>query len=141
MVPAYLNGDIVYFAYDANLSRAHMALWCPAATPLMKAALVDYRLVFRTRADIVPSRGDRVQGALYEVGPHDLAALDEFEDCPALYRRVRVWVVTDGGPVEATTHQMNPGHPLALPDPDYLNLVMQGYDDWELDFSALTVVS
>jgi len=140
MSSAPLNSDIVYFAYGANLSRAHMALWCPDAVPLERALLCGHRLVFRRWADIVPVRDERVQGALYEVNPRDLVALDEFKDHPALYHHQRVTVQTDRGCVEALTYQMNPGNAIAFPDPDYLNLILQGYEDWGLDLDALAVM-
>jgi gamma-glutamylcyclotransferase (GGCT)/AIG2-like uncharacterized protein YtfP len=140
MSSAPLNGDIVYFSYGANLSRAHMSLWCPDAVPLGRAVLSDYRLVFRCWADIAAARDERVQGALYEVSPRDLLALDELKDCPALYHHLRVTVRTEQGLVEALTYQMSPGHPIAFPDPDHLSLILQGYEDWGLDLDALAVM-
>jgi gamma-glutamylcyclotransferase (GGCT)/AIG2-like uncharacterized protein YtfP len=140
MLPAPLNGNVIYFAYGANLSRAHMALWCPDAGALARAFLTGYRLVFRPWADIVPAPQDRVQGALYEVGPRDLVSLEEFKDFPALYHHVRVTVRTAEGPIEAMTFQMNPGHPIVFPDPDYLSLILQGYEDWGLDLGSLAVM-
>ncbi|HUU09141.1 MAG TPA: gamma-glutamylcyclotransferase family protein [Phycisphaerae bacterium] len=140
MDPTRAGSDLLYFAYGANLSRAHMALWCPDAVPLAPATWPDHRLVFRTWVDVVPSPGDAVQGALYEVGARDLAALDEFEECPTLYRRVRVRVVSQESPFEAMTYRMNPGRTLALPEPDYLGLILQGYEDWQLDRSLLAVM-
>ena len=139
MDPTPLNGSILFFAYDANLSRAHMALWCPQAVSIAKGKLADYRLVFRTWADIVASRGDEVQGALYEIGPKDLVALDEFEECPALTHHLHVTVRTADGPLSALAYQMNPGHALALPESDYLNLILEGYEDWGLDAGLLAV--
>ncbi len=132
-----LGGDTLYFAYGANLSRAHMVLWCPDAVPLVRATLPDYRLVFRSWADIVPSHGDRVQGALYEVNLKDLAGLDQFEDCPVLYRRIHVRILSERMVFDAMTYQMNPGHALALPHPDYLALILGGYEDWKLDTGPL----
>lgn len=114
-----------------------MALWCPTAMPLVRATLRNFRLVFRCWADIVPSPGDRVQGAIYSVGPEDLGALDELHECPVLYHRVRVTVWTTDGPLDALAYRMNAGQPVALPDPDYLDLLLQGYDDWELDADML----
>jgi len=140
MATAGAESGVVYFAYGANLSRAHIALWCPDALPLARAVLPDHRLVFRQWVDLVPSPGDAVAGALYEVGGRDLAALDEFEDCPRLYRRIRVRTLTEDGARDAMTYQMNPGHPLALPDADYLNLILQGYEDWGLDAAPLRAV-
>jgi gamma-glutamylcyclotransferase (GGCT)/AIG2-like uncharacterized protein YtfP len=136
--PAHCN-DAFFFAYGANLSRAHMAMWCPGSTPVGTAHLADHRLVFRTWADITASPGHAVQGALYQVSPRDLVALDEFADCPALYHRIQVTVQTEAGPAEAIAYRMNPGHPLALPDNDYVRLVLQGYEDWRLDLGLLSV--
>jgi gamma-glutamylcyclotransferase (GGCT)/AIG2-like uncharacterized protein YtfP len=129
--------EVLYFAYGVNLCRAHMDLWCPDSRPLSRAVLPDHRLVFRTWADVVPSPGDTVPGAVYEITPKDLASLDEFQDCPALYHHVHVQVETGGGQVEALAYQMNPGRPLALPDADYLCLLLRGYEDWGLDFGTL----
>jgi hypothetical protein len=129
----------VYFAYGANLSRAHMAVWCPDALPIAPAVLRDHRLVFRTWADLTASPGHAVQGAIYTIGPRDLGALDQFEDCPALYGRTTVRVETRAGPVDAIAYRMNPGLRLALPDADYLGLILQGYEDWNLDARQLTV--
>ena len=135
-----LSGDTLYFAYGANLSRAHMALWCPDAVPLVRATLPDYRLVFRSWADIVPSHGDRVQGALYEVNLKDLATLDRFEDCPVLYRRIHTRVLSERMVFHAMAYRMNPGHTPALPHPDYLALILGGYEDWKLDPAPLAAI-
>jgi gamma-glutamylcyclotransferase (GGCT)/AIG2-like uncharacterized protein YtfP len=141
MQPFEFVGNQVYFAYDANLCRAHMSLWCPDAEPLSRATLPHYRLIFRTWADVAPSPPDHVPGALYELGPKDMAALDEFEDHPRLYHRLNVLVSTESGPVDAVTYQMNPGRALALPGEDYLNLLLEGYEDWGLDPEQLSHIA
>jgi hypothetical protein len=135
--PSPLIGNLVYFAYGANLCRAHMALWCPDAEPLCRVFLPHWRLVFRAWADLTPSAPDRVPGALYKIGPRDLASLEEFKDCPRLYRRLHVRVMTESGPVEAMTYRMNAGQRLALPEEEYLNLLLEGYEDWGLDPQVL----
>jgi hypothetical protein len=45
------------------------------------------------------------------------------------------------GQVDAMTYRMNPGHPLALPDADYLDLIMQGYEEWDIDMDMLKDLS
>ena len=140
MRSAPLTGDCLYFSYGANLSRAHMALWCPDALPLERAALHGYRLVFRSWADIAAAPDEQVQGALYELGPKDLLSLEEFKDCPDLYHHLHVTVQTEHGPVAAMAYQMNAGHPIAFPDPDYMSLILQGYEDWGLDPDTLAVM-
>ncbi len=124
---------MLYFAYGANLSRAHMRLWCASSQPVGLASLADHRLAFRFWADVVPSPGDEVPGALYRIAAADLESLDEYEDYPALYERVRVTVRTESGPADAFTYRMRPGYAFAPPDGDYLSLIEQGYDDWGLD--------
>jgi gamma-glutamylcyclotransferase (GGCT)/AIG2-like uncharacterized protein YtfP len=128
---------MLYFAYGANLNRAHMHLWCPSSAPAGRAALADYRLAFRFWADVVPSPGDAVPGALYKIAASDLEALDEYEDYPSLYERVRVTVQTESGPLEAFTYRLRAGRTFALPDDDYLSLIEQGYEDWGLDPALL----
>jgi len=123
-----------YFAYGANLSRNHMFLWCPLATPLAKATLADYRLVFRFWCDLMPAEGRQVPGALYRLGEGDLKWLDEFEDCPRLYEHITVTVTTERGErIEAMTYQMKSGHPYGPPNRDYLAIVHVGYRDWDYD--------
>jgi gamma-glutamylcyclotransferase (GGCT)/AIG2-like uncharacterized protein YtfP len=131
--------EMHYFTYGANLSRAHMQLWCPSARPLTAAALPDYRLAFRYWADIVPSGGDRAPGALYEISAADLATLDEYEDFPDLYDRICVTAETESGPVEAFAYRMRPGHAFAPPASEYLSLIEQGYEDWGLDPALLPI--
>ena len=128
-----------YFAYGANLSHAHMALWCHGATPLVKAVLPDHRLVFRLWADIAPSPGKEVRGALYEVSLADMDALDQSEDCPDLARSKTIVVRTAQGNRDAFAYQMNPGRLFAPPAPDYLALILEGYEDWRLDPAALPI--
>ncbi len=128
---------MIYFAYGANLCRAHMNLWCPGSEPLATASLPDHRLVLRFWADLEPSPHDRVLGALYEVPEADLASLDEYEDCPELYERVALEVRTADGPVGAITYRMHEGYAFAPPAPEYLALIQQGYEDWGLDPEAL----
>lgn len=130
---------MIYFAYGANLCRAHMALWCPNSEPLAAAELADHRLVFRIWADVVPSAGDRVLGALYEVADKDRASLEEFEDCPGLYGRIGVQVRTPEGPVDAVAYRMHEARPFAPPSSEYLALIEQGYEDWRLDPGLLPV--
>jgi len=128
---------MLYFAYGANLCRTHMALWCPESQPVGRADLPDHRLVFRFWADIVPAPGHTVPGALYDVTERDLAALDEYEDCPALYERVRVTVQEADGRREAMTYRMRPGYNLAPPEADYWHLLVRGYRDWNLSGETL----
>ncbi len=128
---------MLYFAYGANLSLAHMRLWCPGGRPIARAALPNHRLVFRFWCDLLRSAGEQVQGALYDVPYGDMRSLDESEDCPDLYEPRGVQVRTSAGATEALAYQMRPGLGFAPPSEAYLALVRQGYDDWGLDRALL----
>ena len=133
--------SLIYFAYGANLNLAHMKLWCPQSEPLEAARLTDFRLVFRFWCDLLPAPGQYVPGALYRVPQDDLRWLDEYEDCPRLYQRETLTVITaDNRPIEAMTYRMRPGHAFAPPDRQYLAIVRQGYIDWNYDPSVLPVM-
>lgn len=102
--PAFL-----YFAFGSHLDVERLHLHCPSARFVSSARLADYRLAFsiesRNRwhggvADIVPSTGDEVWGALWILDVADSPALDEQEGMfrtPPAYERVIVTVETSGG--------------------------------------------
>ena len=87
--PASLAGLVtgLYFAYGSNLRAAHMARLCPGNEFLGPARLEGHRLAFTWPdeewrggvADVVPSPGDAVWGALYRMQEADWPALDAYE--------------------------------------------------------------
>ncbi len=108
----------LYFAYGANLDRAHMARTAPTARPLGTAVLPDHRLTIGSSGygTVIPAPGHRVSGLLWSLGPDDEAALDAFEglaegyyrkderdviDAAGTLRRVMVYLATDERPGEA----------------------------------------
>ena len=123
-----------YFAYGSNLLKSDMLGRCPAAVPFGPAVLPDHRLVFRHWADVEPAAGFQTEGGLWRITPECVAALDLYEDvAEGLYRRA--WLTVKAGtlePVEALVYRMaSGGH--APPAPDYLELILRGYDDFGLD--------
>jgi gamma-glutamylcyclotransferase (GGCT)/AIG2-like uncharacterized protein YtfP len=127
---------MLYFAYGSNLARRGMARRCPKAKPLTKARLDGYRLVFRGYIDITPDPKATVWGALYELTPACLYALDRYEDAPRLYRHVTVTVTADDGPREAMAYVMN-GKTIAPPEVAHYTAIARGYADWKLDEAPL----
>ena len=129
-----------YFAYGANLSKAHMARLCPGARPRFSARLPNYTLQFtiasRTEgatATLRLSRGEKVPGAVYEIDDACLRALDKYEDYPKDYNRLKVIVFNDfGDAIEAVTYMRTRQLPEGQPGADYIRLVQQGYRDWGL---------
>ena len=131
-----------YFAYGLNLSKKQMAERCPNSKPKFSAVLPNYKLIFvgwsrqlkGGIASIKPFKGEKVSGAVYEITESDMKKLDRFEDYPTVYNRfnIKVWT-EDGDPVEAVTYIKNEQSPETKPSPEVLNVIRQGYREWEIE--------
>ena len=128
---------LTYFAYGSNLNVADMGVRCPSAKPISRALLHDWRLTFRGVADIEPSEGAFVHGALWLLGEGDVRALDRYEGAPSLYERRAVQVTTEGGPTDAMTYVMVDRTDRSAPSSWYLSRIAQGYRDWALPHDTL----
>ena len=133
---------ILYFAYGSNLHKRAMLRRCPKARPYLAATLPGYRLEFQGYANIVADDAAVVKGALYQVTPACLRALDAYEDAPQRYMRRDVTVDTADGPKACFTYVMTarsptaPGAAAALEDA-YYGEIARGYNDWKLDPAVL----
>ena len=116
---------MLYFAYGANLNLRNLKRSAPQAKPLCVAKLSAYRLVFRGYADVAPDKDGAVLGALYEITPACVRALDTYESED--YRKIDVTVDTDDGP----------RGDIAPPQLAYYNIIARGYEDWKLDLEPL----
>jgi hypothetical protein len=99
----------LYFAFGSNLSHERLRSHCPSARFLAPARLDDHRLAFTIEsrntwhggvADVLPSEGDAVWGALWLINGDDSQALDEYEGVlrdPSAYERYVVTVETEQG--------------------------------------------
>lgn len=127
----------LYFAYGANLNRAHMGERCPTAEPIGPAVLPEYRLVFRRVADLEPIRGEFAVGVLWQIRHTDEVALDRYEGYPIVYgKATRTVYMPDDQTAEAMLYLMNRGGH-APPAADYLQGIRQGYRDFELPEALL----
>jgi gamma-glutamylcyclotransferase (GGCT)/AIG2-like uncharacterized protein YtfP len=122
------------FAYGSNLAAAEITAWCPAARFAGVARLPDHRLALNRRsirwgggaADIVPSRGEEVWGALYEIPDGALDALDAKEGQGWAYRRVEVDVERAGRRIPATAYEVVSKEPEEVPaTPEYAALLVR----------------
>ena len=125
--------NIIYFAYGANLDRNGMDIRCPGNKPLCRAVLKNYRLMFKSVADIEEAVNHSVHGALYEITKEHLRSLDRFEGYPSLYIRKTVPVITeDGREIKAVIYQMNNRNSYSTPYRGYLNIILSGCRQWQL---------
>ncbi len=125
---------MLYFAYGANLNLRGMKRRCPKAVPVTAAKLKGYRLEFRTYATIVADPKAEVLGALYELTPHCLRALDEYEGPED--KKITVSVDANGIAQEATAYMMHAGE-RAPPSVAYFTDIARGYADWKWDVNVL----
>lgn len=128
---------MLYFAYGSNLSLRRMKRHAARAVPVGAARLDGYKLVFRRFIDITPDKAGVVWGAVYEITSACERTLDDYEDCPRLYRKITVSVDVGGTRRDAMAYVMNE-EGFAPPAIDYFTVVAQGYRDWKLDPAPLT---
>ena len=134
-----------YFAYGSNLHKLQMGKRCPGSNPVSPFELAGWRLVFRRVADIIPATESSVHGALYTITPADELALDRYEgyraDLPDLgtYRKVYVETAVDGEPAAIMFYVIN-STTFAPPPLSYLEIIRQGYADWQIDTSSLETI-
>ena len=118
------DSPFLYFGYGSSMDAERMRQTAPHARLIGPARLADHALAFSIEskntwhggvADILPSTGDEVWGALWLVPPEESHALDEHEGLfrePPAYRRVTVEVTTPSGDrVRCRSYQV------ATPDP------------------------
>ncbi len=125
---------MLYFAYGANLNLRGMKRRCPQAKPMIAATLQGHRLEFRTFITIVPDARGAVTGALYDLTPACLRALDHYEG--ESYTQIAVTVETADGPRDAVTYIM-PAGTRTPPGVQYFTEIARGYADWKLDVALL----
>ena len=127
-----------YFAYASNLNQKQMRERCPDSTPLFRATLPNYKLVFLGwsrewrggKASIRLFRGEKVLGAIYDVSEQYLRQLDKYE---ISYNRLKVTVFNeDSEPVEAITYIKARQSEETKPSEKYLSVIQQGYRDWRI---------
>ena len=109
---------------------------CPDSRPRFTAILPNYRRVFAGwsrvwhggTASIKPFRGEKVQGAIYEVAEACLKRLDRYETG---YARMNVTVFDeDNQPHQAITYIKSGQLEESLPSKEYAAVIKQGYRDW-----------
>ena len=127
-----------YFAYASNLNKKQMQTRCPDSRPRFIATLPNFKLIFTGwsrelhggKATIKSSRGDKVRGAVYEVGEVCLRHLDRHE---AGYSRANVTVFDeDSQPISAVTYIKSGSLEESMPSKEYGEIIRQGYRDWGL---------
>ena len=115
-----------YFSYGSNMDAREMRQRCPGAALQGIAVLPDHRLMITADgfATIVPDRGRRVMGALWQLTESDERALDDYEDIASgFYRRDFIVIEAQGGVVRTLVYVASSDRP-GKPRPGYLELIL-----------------
>ena len=125
-----------YFAYGSNMAGPVMEAACAEHRFLGPARLSGYRFAFMRRsvrtgtgvADVVPDARGSVWGALYELEPDRLGALDRKETLGSAYEHLDVVVLTsDGASHRAMAYSVIAKEPVEVcPSLAYVEGLVQG---------------
>ena len=132
-----------YFAYGSNMNLDQMRERRVSYENSRRALLRDYKLGFTKTskrynagvADIVESKGNFVEGVLYEVTEEGMANLDKFEGIEQnVYKRVKVVVQLESGEeLETITYKIiNEDKPFIPPAKEYMDKIIKGAETHRL---------
>ena len=130
---------MLYFAYGSNLNHFQMKKRCKDSIFLKKINLKDFKLTFRSKyraADIEYKKGSLVPGGLFEISKNDEKKLDVYEDFPILYKKLFFYYQKK----KIMTYTMVKKTPFMFPNEKYLNIIIKGYTDCDLDKKFLKKV-
>lgn len=127
------------FAYGMNTNKKQMAGRCPYAIPIGHAVLAGHEFRFAGCADIVPNSHREVHGVLWKITDQCLAALDVLEGYPSFYNRKSVLVKHKNEFHTSLVYFMNPGNELWPPSSMYVNMLTEGYQDFNVPKNQLNV--
>lgn len=123
-----------YFAYGANMSLSSMNSRCPLAIPIKKFTLKNWRLDFGHHATIVHEPGAICEGALWLITESCEKNLDAFEGYPYYYNKLHL--TQDN--INFMVYEMNKLDRSHSPNDCYIELLYEGYNDWDLDHQLLS---
>ena len=114
---------------------------CPDATIVGTAVLKDWKLIFRTHADIEPCKGSSVPVLVWSITEADERNLDRDEGYPHYYyikRSVPVTLSETGRTVLAMVYVMAEGRKATIPPTrSYYYTIAEGYDRFGFDKTIL----
>ena len=133
-----------YFAYGMNTNLSQMASRCPNACSLGAAVLYGYEFRFARHADVIENPDFNTHGVLWEITHDCELALDALEGYPTYYLKKLVNVFYNGQVVKAMTYYMTGDNPDEYPSDGYLEMLMEGYSEHNINnnqiYSSLALI-
>ena len=127
---------MLYFAYGSNLNHFQMKKRCKDSVFLKKINLKNFKLTFRSNyraADIEFKKDSLVPGALFKISKIDEKKLDIYEDFPVLYKKYYFY----HNDKKVMTYTMVKKTLFRFPSERYLNIVIKGYKDCDINIKYL----
>lgn len=121
----------LYFAYGSNMKLAQMEDRCPQSIKIGNVKLFGYRWFINTRAyaNIIKSKGDYVEGVLFEISPTDEDSLDCWEGVHSgSYNKVVLKILHDNLEKEALVY-IDPRTEEGKPSQEYIGRINTGIID------------
>ena len=128
-----------YAAYGSNLSIEQMLFRCPDSKIIGTGKIVDYKLVFRLHADIMPCKDSEVPVLIWEISKEDEKRLDRYEGVKGGYYHQEVLpiIMDTGEKITAMAYIMNRQDFMELPSEEYYQVIEDGYTHFGFDKTKL----
>ncbi len=125
---------MLHFAYGANMDRAVMRRYAPAAEPAGAAALHSHRFVITADgyASVAPVRASIVHGVLWRLTPRDRVTLDAWESVARGHYRAATLAVRRAGMRRPALVYVARPCPVGRPRVGYMELVIAAAREWNL---------
>lgn len=127
----------LYFAYGSNLNLPQMYERCPDARLIKTIKLNDWKLVFRCVADIIPTKGGAIYGAIFRITERCEEALDRYEGFPIMYKKRMIRIKINGKTERIMFYEMTKKAPESSPSRGYFSAVLDGFRDCNLPLKSL----
>ena len=132
-----------YLAYGSNLNLRDMSYRCKKAIPIGSTVLTNYRLVYKGSADgyayltIEPSKDSLVPVGIFNISFFDELRLNKYEGYPELYYKEHFPINIGNKEAKALIYIMKDNFDYHLPNDQYIDTCMMGYDYFGFDKKVL----
>ncbi len=115
-----------YFAYGSNLNLKQMETRCPDHKVIMSYTLDNFKLMFRSAADIVKHQNSKVEGVIFLISLQDERNLDMYEGVPNIYIKEYFYCKIGNNEEKVLYYKMN-SEGVGKPTDKYYNAIHEGY--------------
>jgi gamma-glutamylcyclotransferase len=126
-----------YLAYGLNTNIASMQSRCTEAKLLGNVWVTGYRLCFKNHCDVVPDTHSKLNCVLWSITQECETHLDILEGYPEYYTKKNLTINYQDKNIQAMIYHMQGKSREILPSQNYLDLVVQGYKENNLNIKQI----